>query len=236
VKNYFTVFILFMIHAVYGQKDSLAPGPIDSLNHPVSQKIVPFNSIPLKINAIAIGGSLGGSSRYLFDKWVAGSVVTATNTLIQNDSYFFNYDKISNNLLLTRDSKQVIEIDKREFKSFVLKDGRNEYSFKHVYIIDNSDFFQALVQNNKYSLYKSIRTRRVRKNNSAPGDGEYVDSYRYFLVFNEGKDYTELGLKKKSILRNCAFEWEKIDAYFTAHDTDPVDEELLIDLIGYLNK
>jgi hypothetical protein len=236
VKNYKTVFFLFLIHAAYGQKDSVASAPIDSLSHPVSQKIVPFNSIPLKINAIAIGGNLGGGSRYLFDKWVAGSVVTATNTLIQNDSYFFNYDKISNNLLLTQDSKQVIEIDKREFKSFVLRDGRNEFAFQHVFIIDNSSFFQALVQNNKYSLFKSIRTRRIRKNNSSPGDGEYVDSYRYFLVFNEGKDYAEIGLRKKSILRNCGFEWQKVNAYFSDHGDDPVDEELLIDLVRYLNK
>jgi hypothetical protein len=235
VKSCSTVFFLLIFHAVIGQRDSLTIESKDSLDHPVFQKIATQNSIPLKINAIAMGGTLGGGSRYLLNKWVTGTVITANNSLIQNDSYFFNYDKVSNNLLLTQDSKQVIEIDRREFKSFVLRDGRNEYSFQHVNIIDNNDFFQVLVKNNKYNLFKSIRTRKIRRNNSSLDDGEYVDSYRYFLVFNEAKDYIEVSLKKKSILKNCAFEWQKINAFFSTHESDPVDEELLIGLIKYLN-
>jgi hypothetical protein len=43
-------------------------------------------------------------------------------------------------------------------------------------------------------------------------------------------------LKRKSVEKNLATEPEKIDAYFSLHQYNEIDEALLIDLINYLNK
>jgi hypothetical protein len=190
--------------------------------------------LPFAVNAIVPFSNYFLESHYLFDKWVKGNVVSANNEVINNDSYFFNYDKISGSLLITENLKEIFEINKREFKSFVLKDDEFEYSFEHLYIIDYQSFFQVLVKNNKYSLYKSIHTKYRRSEGYIPSGG-FVDSYEYYIVFPGGKLYKKIHLKKRSIIKNLFTEPDKVDAYFSLHEKDSVDEALLIDLINSLN-
>ncbi len=57
-------------------------------------------------------------NRYLFDSWVKGTIVTANNYVIDKKEYFFNFDKITNDIFMTLDQKVVVEINKVEFKSF----------------------------------------------------------------------------------------------------------------------
>jgi hypothetical protein len=194
------------------------------------------DTFPFKINAIVPYIDYFYRGQYLFDKWVKGSVVTSNNIEIANDTYFFNYDKLSNDLLITTDLKEIIEIDKREFKAFVLKDGSNEYRFEHIPVIDNKKFFQVLVKSEKYSLYKWILTRYRKREvflNSFP---ELSDLYFYYVVFPNGRVYKKINLKRRSIKKNLIAEPEKIDAYFSSHQYNEIDEAILIDLINYLNK
>jgi hypothetical protein len=197
---------------------------------------IPNDSFPFKINAIAPYIDYFNDGQYFFNKWVKGSVVSSNNIEIANDTYFFNYDKISNNLLITTDLKQIIEIDKREFKSFALKDGSNEYRFEHNLVIDNKKFFQVLVRNDKYSLYKWTLTKLRKKETYNASFWELVDAHFYYVVFPNARFYKKISLKKKSIEKNLATEPEKIDAYFSLHPYNEIDEALLIDLINYLNK
>ncbi|HEX4372946.1 MAG TPA: hypothetical protein VHZ50_06550, partial [Puia sp.] len=154
------------------------------------------DSFPFKINAIAPYIDYFNDGEYFFNKWVKGSVVSSNNIEISNDTYFYNYDKISNNLLLTTDLKEIIEIDKREFKAFLLKDGSNEYHFEHMPVIDNKFFFQVLVKNDRYSLYKRILVKRKKKEGFTNTFWELSDAYFYYVVFPNGRFYKKINLKR----------------------------------------
>jgi hypothetical protein len=195
-----------------------------------------YDSFPFKINAIVPYIDYFNGDEYLFEKWVKGSVVTSNNIEITNDKYFFNYDKISNNLLLTTDLNEIIEIDKREFKAFVLKDGSNEYHFEHMPVIDNKKFFQVLVKNDRYSLYKWTFVKHKKKEGFTNVYWELSDAYFYYVVFPNGRFYKKINLKRRSIEKNIFAEPGKIDSYFSSHPYHEIDESFLIDLINYLNK
>jgi len=194
------------------------------------------DTLPFKVNAIAPFIDYFNDAKYLFSKWVKGVVVASNNVEIANDTYFFNYDKVSNNLLLTIDLKQIIEIDKREFKEFVLKDGSHEYRFEHMPVIDDKKFFQVLVKNDKYSLYKWTFTKLKKTETYSSSFWELVDIYFYYVVFPNGRFYKKINLKRKSIEKNLAMEPEKVDAFFSLHRNNDIDEALLVDLINYLDK
>jgi hypothetical protein len=193
------------------------------------------DSFPFLINAVIPWNNYFKSGEYLFEKWVKGSIVSVNNELIKNDTYFFNYNKVSQNLFLTIDFKEIFEIDNREFKSFTLTDGPVEYCFEHQKIIDNNRFFQVLVKNKKYSLYK-YTAAKFRKDNIPAESGGFVNWYSYYLVFPGERIYKVIRLKKKSISRNIYTEPEKTEAYFLLHQHKPVDETFLIGLVNFLNQ
>jgi hypothetical protein len=233
MKFFFIIIFLLIIHCADGQSDSIADNTNDSSLF-TSGKTV-FNKTFLSVNAVFMDENNIVGNHYLFDKWVKGSIITSNNIKIENESYYFNYDKISNNLLLTTDLKQIIEIDKREFKAFVLTDGTNEFHFEHMFAIDEKKFFQVLVKDDKYSLYKWTLTK-YKKNDNFYNSWFYADTYYYYVVFPNGRLFKQVNLKRKSIERNLILEPEKVDAYFSMHENSEINETFLIGLINYLNK
>jgi hypothetical protein len=233
MKIRFIIIFLVIVHNADGQTDSFPVNTTDTSLFSSGNFF--FNKTFLSVNVVFRNENSINGNHYLFDKWVKGKIVTANGVQIENDKYYYNYDKISNNLFLTVDFKQIIEIDKREFKSFVLNDGSYEYRFMHVFTLDDKKFFQVLVRNDKYSLYKWTLTK-FRRNDNFANSPSYVDSYFYYVVFPNGRLYKEISLKKKSIEKNLITEPEKIDAYFSSHQYNEIDEALLIDLVNYLNK
>ena len=183
-------------------------------------------------------------SRYLFDKWVSGTVTDSGNNVISNNNYLFNYDKISKTLLLTQDMKSVIEIEKVGIKSFTLKNEGNYIVFERVPLIDNSNFMQSLVKgNDKYSLYKSTKTKFEKSDFHSDGlvesgkpYDEYVDEVEYFVVFPGGKEDKKIIFKQKSIKDVFSSETEKLKSYFSQHREDTIDEAYLIALVLFLNQ
>ncbi|HSZ85169.1 MAG TPA: hypothetical protein VK787_04015 [Puia sp.] len=233
MKFLFIIIFSVILYNANGQRDSFPDNTKDTSFFSSGKMF--FNNTFLSVNAVFRNENNIIGSHYLFDKWVRGRIVTANGIQIENDKYYYNYDKISNNILLTTDFKEIIEIDKREFKSFVLKDGADEYHFEHFFTIDDKKFFQVLVKSNKYSLYKWTLTK-FRRNDNLFNSWFYVDSYFYYVVFPNGRLYKEITLKRKSIEKNLVMEPEKVDAYFSLHQYNEIDEALLIDLINYLNK
>ena len=185
--------------------------------------------------------------RILFDSsWARAKVLSANNTLIQNDSFYFNFDKISQNLYVTKDYKKVYEVDKREYKAVLFYWNDTKYLFKHVYLINKKDFFQEIIQNDdKYSLYKLIHaTVRVRSNTALPVPDTYrrfelfKDVPEYFILF-PNKEYKSLFLIKKSSL-DRAFKLspdnQKVNEFMQNLKEDIPEEEILRNLITYLNQ
>ncbi|HLY69386.1 MAG TPA: carboxypeptidase-like regulatory domain-containing protein [Puia sp.] len=183
-------------------------------------------------------------SKYLFDKWVGGVVVDTANNIIDNKSYLFNYDKISRGILMTQDMKSAMEINKDQVKAFALKsDNGVFYIFEQVPGLENGNFLQQLVKGNKFLLYKSIKTKFIKSNYRTDGltesgnnYDEYLDEFRYYVLQVGAKDYKEIELKKKSIKSVLSNQTDKVNAYFSQHADDSIDESFLKGLIIFLNQ
>lgn len=194
----------------------------------------PLHHFPFAINAVAPLRNYFTGGQYLFEKWVRGSLIMANNESFDDSQYFFNYNKVTRNLLLTNDFKGITEIDNREVRAFSLVDGHDIYRFEHVFLLDDHRFFQVLVKTGNYSLYKYTATQfRHTEMNRNPG--EFVDSYFYYVIFPGGKMFKEVSLRKRSILKNCLMDADKVSNYFTMHSQEGIDENFLIGLIKYLN-
>src|SRR6478736_5183261 len=125
----------------------------------------------------------------LFEReWVKGKLLTANNTVISNDSFLFNYDKMEKRLLATRDFNRVFEIDWREFKAALFYSHDTGYVFKHIYPLSNKDIFLVIINGgDRYSLYKTVHTKIIKENNNvgsfAKGPEKYVDLPEYCILF-----------------------------------------------------
>ncbi len=206
------------------------------------------------VNTIYFGGSVPifsapketRGSRYMFADWVKGKAYTQSGDAVNNNDLVFNYDKVGRKLLVTADRKILVEVDKSNLQSFSLtnSDGE-EYHFERVDHLNPDLFYQTLVKNiSKYSLYKLLSTNFVKSDYHSDGlvesgtpYDEYVDTYEYYIVMPDGKSYQKLtDLKAKSIKTALSNESVKVDAYFSDHKHEDVNEYFLSGLIDYLNK
>jgi len=180
--------------------------------------------------------------RYLFDNWVKGKVINAQGALVVNDSFSYNLDKVQNDLIV-KNGSQVIIVDKKELGTFTLSDGNQEYTFERNELINPAQFFVVLAKNEKYALYKLIKTKFIKADyhtNGLSESGNTYDEYKdeadYYIVSIVEKKFQQFSLKKKSI--KTAFESISNNSkeYFEQHKNDAIDEEFLKKLVVYLNK
>ena len=185
-------------------------------------------------------------SRYLYDQWVHGLIINAKGDTISNDSFFLNYDKISESLYLTVDRQSVVEINKKEIRGFTLwKDGK-EIIFHRVYLIDNKNLFHVLVHDTVgFSLYKLYHTK-FRKadytndgiHESGKNYNEFVDAPEYFVLYPDRRVVEIIEPSRKVIGKafNLNPLHDKVLAYLSAHPNEEENEELLRNLVLYLNQ
>ena len=183
-------------------------------------------------------------SKYFFDQWVKGSAVNSSNHVVSNDTYWFNYDKIGKNLLVTTDKKTVIEINRNELNSFTcINKDKIEIVFDKVPLIDANTFMiQLLKDSTGYSLYKSLHTKFIRANYRSDGltetgnnYDEYADEYTYYIIFPGGKQFSKVELKKKSIKAVLSKEENKVDVFFSKHSDEKLNEQFLVALLASLH-
>jgi hypothetical protein len=181
-------------------------------------------------------------NRYLFTRWVNGSVRNLRDSVFNYPNVLYNYDKIGQSLLLYQDKKIVIEVYSDQIKSFTLKGPDKDYVFEHINLINTEDFFQRVVTNKKYSLVKTVRTRFVKADYSTNGISEsgnnydeYKDLSTYYIIFPGTKDFAKIELKKKSIKQALPKESARIDGFFYTNNPEAVDEAFLIKLFDELN-
>ncbi len=185
-------------------------------------------------------------TRYLFDKWVHGTILSAKGELIANDSFFLNYDKISESLFLTIDRQTIVEIAKKEIRAFTLINGDQKLQFERVYLIDNKNLFQVLIRDSiGFSLYKLYHTK-FRKadytndgiHESGKNYNEFLDQPQYFVLYPNRQIISMDVLTRKAIGK--AFELnvihDKVLSFLSQHEKDPEDENLLKNLVLYLNQ
>lgn len=183
-------------------------------------------------------------TRFLFDNWVNGdSIMGVQENFINTTSFLFNYDKMTDNLLVTQDKVNIMSVAPDGINSFILKNNDKLYLFEHVKAIDPAKFFLNLVKSDTgYSVYKKLGVRFVQAN--VRNDGmiktgndydEYVDESQYYIVakLNTVKP---VSLKPKVIKAALEDKKDKVDAYFKQHREDIIDETFLTGLIAFLNK
>lgn len=181
-------------------------------------------------------------SPYLFSKWATGYVINASGAKIVNDSYLFNFDKLSQNLLMTQDKTNSIEVDKAIIKSFTLNTGNKEYVFENREINNSQQLFQVLTKGKNYTLYKINATKFERSNYVSTGLTEsghnydlYVDKPIYYIFSLASAQLRQLDIKKKSLKNAFPKEQAKVDAYFSENADEKVNEDFVIGLIESLN-
>ena len=193
----------------------------------------PFHTYPL------VGSPL------LFDNsWAHARVELPDNRVIQNDSLFFNFNKMTQSLFITKDFKKMVEIDKREFKSVTFYWRDSVYILEHVNLINKSDFFIELVRDdNKYSLYKFIVTVFKDVNYHSSGlvkegndYGELTDHPVYYIVFPNKEYRTLKEINDKSVRRIFKLnpDSKKVEDWLSSKNKMSGENDIW-DLVSFLN-
>jgi hypothetical protein len=179
--------------------------------------------------------------RYYFDEWVKGDVISSFGKDINNEDYLFNFDKVNNNLLVTKDKKEIIEVNKESVKEIHFIEKDLTYNFEKVDKISPYRFVEVLVKNDKISLYKTINTHLVKANYNTNGltesgnpYDEYVDEPTYFI--NYRGNFRPVLLKFRSIKSDLKEDAKKVNDFYADHINDEVDENYLKQIVIYLNK
>jgi hypothetical protein len=179
--------------------------------------------------------------RYFFDEWVTGSVVTNSGKQINGDEMYFNFDKVNNNLIVTKDKKEIIEVNKDSIKEIHFANKDLSYDFVKEVRITPFRFVQLLQKNDHVSLYKTINTKLVKANYTTNGLSEsgnpydeYVDAPTYFVSYKG--EFRPVILKFRSMKSALNEDSKKVNQYYADHLEDEVDENYLINLVIYINK
>ncbi|HEY4326513.1 MAG TPA: carboxypeptidase-like regulatory domain-containing protein [Mucilaginibacter sp.] len=186
-------------------------------------------------------GALHGS-RYLFENWVHGYVLTSTDSIKQNDNYLFNYQKMDGSLILTEDGHTMQTINRHTIKMFVLFDDQGQYyTFENLPAIDPTHFLQLLSTGSSYKIYKQFNTKFIPNNyvsNGMTSTGNNYDEFKddpsYYAVKVPGGTPQKFVLKSKSIKTAFAADAPKVSKYLSDHDAD-MDDNYITDLGNYLN-
>ena len=178
--------------------------------------------------------------RYFFDEWVTGEIVSFNGKSIIGDQYLFNFDKVNNNILVTKDKKEVIEVNKDSIREIHFTDKGVAYNFEKVAKISAFRFVEVLVKNDKLSLYKTISTHLVKANYTTNGltesgnpYDEFVDEPVYIICYKG--EYKPVQLKFRSIRSNLKEESKKVNDFYAEHLDDEVDENYLKSIVNYIN-
>ena len=183
-------------------------------------------------------------SRYYFRDWVKGTVINAQGQAVTDNFGYYNYDKISRALLITRDRRSMIQVNYADINSFTLKHADTSYVFTKLAQISTKDFFIQLVKpGNKYGLYKAVETKFEKSDYRSDGlvesgkdYDEYVDHTTYYVTSPDGKQVKTVELKKKSIRGAFADEKDKVNAYFSDHKDQFLNEAFLVGLVNSVNQ
>jgi hypothetical protein len=182
-------------------------------------------------------------SRYLFNDWVSGFVVSPQDSVYKNPKYGFNYDKIAGELLLTSDKHQAIAVDKERIKSFTLYDQLNTPQiFEYVPEIDKVHFAKLITGGKKYKIYKLTKTRFVKNNYHSDGMtstgnnyDEFEDEDNYYVISAHDKKVQPFSLKNKSIKTVFAGEGDRVNTFFSEYP-GAIDEAYLKNMNDYMNQ
>jgi hypothetical protein len=183
-------------------------------------------------------------SRYFFKGWVHGYVVNSKDSIVQSPAFQLEYDKIGGALLLTKDNRTAIEVDRDLVKSFTLYDNMNRpYTFERVPQIDNNHYVIVIASGNKYKIYKAVKTNFVKSNYATDGltssgnnYDEYVDDNSYYVYDVKTNTLQKIALKKKALKDGFTKDADRLNKFVSDHSSDTIDDFYLNSLGSYMNE
>jgi hypothetical protein len=198
------------------------------------------NSVTVNRMPFAPAKSTVGT-RFLFTDWAKATVVDNSGATFSNG--LFNFDKVGQNLYMQLpDTNAVLHVNKHQVKSVTLTDGTITYVLTKVAALDTNNFYNALVEGNKYSLYCYTKTTFVPSDYTSNGIvtsgnlyDEYKDETTYYVIFPNGSVH-ETSLKKKSVKNLFASEKVKVDNFFKAFSGETFNEQTFTLLVQTLNQ
>ena len=182
-------------------------------------------------------------SLYLFDAWNKGVVANKDDSsYIDDPKNSYNINKITGDLIMTRDFQSALTVDKSQVKFVTLYDSlKNSYSFLIVPIINTGLFSQVIALGDNYDIFKLTTTKFVKANFHSDGIAstgnnydEYVNADSYYLLNVKTNELNKFDLKKKTIKQIFA-NVPKANDYFSQHKNDDFNDLFLKGLGNYIN-
>jgi len=181
-------------------------------------------------------------NRYLYEKWVTGSVVGVDGVVYNSSKYLFNYDKIGQKLLMLLDSTKMLVLNSGDIAGFTLQDDTSQYHFERLKNSTDLNFYQALYKDEKgYSFYKLLKTKFMKADYQSNGIvesgrkyDEYVDEELFFIL-SAKQELSRIDFKKKSLEKVFEHEASKLQSFFDQHKGEKVNEEFVRNLVEFIN-
>jgi len=154
----------------------------------------------------------------------------------------FNYDKMGGGLLLTRDGRSAIEVNREQVKTFTVygADGI-QHNFENVPAISKNRYVEVVEEGTKYKIYKLVKTEFVKSDYATNGlttsgnpYDEYVDKPTYYVIGKDGIPL-QISLKKKALKEAFKEDTEKLNQFFASNSGD-IDDDYLRGLGEFMNK
>ena len=197
-----------------------------------------FNSTEYDFRGVSDNTITTVGTRF-FGPWAKGKVVFL-DRVADDPKYFFNYDKVKNAVLYAVDTTKAFELVPDSIISFSLYGSNGAVVFDRFPSIQGAPFFQELVKDNSYSLYKGVVTTYIKadfKTNGIVESGnnydEYSDKFLYFILF-PNRELKQVQLKKKSIKE--VFSGVPAADDYLSHHNGSIDENYLIEMVKALDK
>lgn len=174
-------------------------------------------------------------SPYMFASWVRGFAVSKGDSLLFDVNSLYNYDKMSGDLLFTRDKNVIMQVNKEQVKYFSLSDGKlYPHVFESAPSISKKPFIELLVNTSKYKVYKITDTRLERANFHSDGVietgnryDEYQDVVHYYFVKLPDGAAKQFSLKWKAVKELFAGDADK---FVASHNSQDINDDCLREL------
>jgi len=173
-------------------------------------------------------------SPYQFTIWAHGFAITNGDSLLYDVNNLYNYDKLTGNLVFTKDGKNILQANTQGIKSFNLFNGKpHPVVFVNAAEVSKRPFIEILVSTPKYKLYKQTDAKYLEANFHTDGVvttgnryDEYEDNSHYFFV-KAGEKAKQISLKKKTIKELFGGDADK---FISAQGDRDLDDDYLRDL------
>ncbi len=166
---------------------------------------------------------------------------TLNGEIINNPGNWYNYNKMTGDLLMTQDFKNVLTVDKERVQFFILFDSlQTNHTFVHIPALMFDGFCKAIFIGDQFDIFEDITTKFVKSDYHTNGlistgnpYDEYINESKYYLFNIAGNTYETFILKRKS-LRAVFQNNPQADIFLSKHNKK-IDDSYMKALADFLS-